>query len=125
METSSSPSVAIAFIKYDGESQGFQVAEEAIEFLSEIKGQIGVISLCGKYRTGKSYLLDKLFLENLRNMKMDMSERQVGFQVGPTINACTKGLWIWREIFYSDTDTEKLLPIIIIDTEGLGAYDEE
>ena len=30
-----------------------------------------------------------------------------GFQVGPTINACTKGLWIWREIFYSDTDTDK------------------
>ena len=125
METSSSPSVAIPFIKYDGESQGFQVAEEAIEFLSEIKGQIGVISLCGKYRTGKSYLLNKLFLENLRNKKKDMSERQVGFQVGPPINACTKGLWIWREIFYSDTDTEKLLPIIIIDTEGLGAYDEE
>ena len=48
-----------------------------------------------------------------------------GFTVGPTINACTKGLWIWREIFYSDTDTEKQLPIIIIDTEGLGAFDEE
>ena len=48
-----------------------------------------------------------------------------GFTVGPTINACTKGLWIWREIFYSETDTEKQLPIIIIDTEGLGAFDEE
>ena len=48
-----------------------------------------------------------------------------GSTVGPTINACTKGLWIWREIFYSETDTEKQLPIIIIDTEGLGAFDEE
>jgi hypothetical protein len=45
--------------------------------------------------------------------------------VGPTINACTKGLWIWREVFYSETDEEKEMPIIIIDTEGLGAFDEE
>jgi len=106
-------SVAIPFIKYDAETQGFQVAEEAIEFLSEIKGSVGVISLCGKYRTGKSYLLNKLFLENLRQKKqasMNQEKQEAkagGFQVGPTINACTKGLWIWREIFYSDTDTEK------------------
>jgi hypothetical protein len=106
-------SVAIPFIKYDAETQGFQVAEEAIEFLSEIKGSVGVISLCGKYRTGKSYLLNKLFLENLRQKKqasMNQEKQEAkaaGFQVGPTINACTKGLWIWREIFYSDTDTDK------------------
>ena len=48
-----------------------------------------------------------------------------GFQVGPTINACTKGLWIWKEVFYDENDEDKKLPILIVDTEGLGAFDEE
>lgn len=26
---------------------------------------MGIISVCGKYRTGKSYLLNKLFMEKL------------------------------------------------------------
>lgn len=47
-----------------------------------------------------------------------------GFQVGPTINPCTKGLWIWKKVFYTEKDGEQL-PIIIVDTEGLGAFDEE
>ncbi len=37
----------------------------------------------GKYRTGKSFLLNCLL------------GRQSGFVVGPTIEACTKGIWIW------------------------------
>ena len=45
--------------------------------------------------------------------------------MGPTIEPCTKGLWIWKEIFYAPTDTKHELPILIIDTEGLGAFDEE
>ena len=73
--------------------------------------------MCGKYRTGKSYLMNKLFGDMLD------TEKARGFQVGPTINACTKGLWIWKKIFYRDDDPD--LPIIIIDTEGLGAFDEE
>ena len=45
--------------------------------------------------------------------------------MGPTIQPCTKGLWLWREVFYSPTDILKETPIIIIDTEGLGAFDED
>lgn len=91
-----------------------------IDFLAPLEGKIGVISVCGKYRTGKSYLMNKLFLENLGG-----GVKKVGFNVGPTIEPCTKGLWIWREIFYAKHDTKKELPILIIDTEGLGAFDEE
>ena len=118
--------MAIPFIKFDPETAAFMVAPEAIEFLSQIKGKVGVISVCGKYRTGKSYLLNKLFLETLKAKKEKMAESGVvGFTVGPTINACTKGLWIWKEVFYSAADEDKEMPIIIIDTEGLGAFDEE
>lgn len=57
-----------------------------------------------------------------------MAERKQkvrGFTVGPTIQPCTKGLWLWQEIFYSPSDENHETPIIIIDTEGLGAFDED
>ena len=25
-----------------------------------------------------------------------------GFQVSPTINPCTKGLWLWKKLIYSE-----------------------
>lgn len=45
--------------------------------------------------------------------------------MGPTINPCTKGLWLLKEFFYSPNDPNKETPILLIDTEGLGAFDEE
>lgn len=80
---------------------------------------MSVIAICGKYRTGKSYILNKLFIESLVE---ERSKR--GFNVGPTINPCTKGLWIWKEVFHSPT-SDYDTPIVIIDTEGLGAYDKD
>lgn len=114
--------VAIPFISFDTQSHSFNVTDEAKAFLGSLpQKQLSVISVCGKYRTGKSYLLNKLFLE-----KMEIKKQQVrGFQVGPTIQPCTKGLWLWKEIFYSPQDGEHEAPIIIIDTEGLGAFDED
>lgn len=43
--------------------------------------------------------------------------------MGPTINACTKGLWIWPELVEMDTDEGKV-PVLIMDTEGLGSLEE-
>lgn len=63
----------------------FEINEEAVEFVNKIAGPIGVCSVAGMYRTGKSYLLNRMLLD-----------RSNGFGVGPTINACTKGLWIWN-----------------------------
>ena len=108
------------FISYTPE-EGFKINDEVTEFLDTLQNKIGVISVCGKYRTGKSYLLNKMFLENLQSD--GSNHKKVGFNVGPTIDPCTKGLWIWKEVFY--VDKQKELPILIIDTEGLGAFDEE
>lgn len=60
-------SVAVPFIKYDIENQEFKITKEAAEFLGGIKEKVGVIAVCGKYRTGKSYLMNKLFKENLQS----------------------------------------------------------
>ena len=40
----------------------FEVNPEAIEILGHIKGPIGIVSVAGMYRTGKSYLLNRVLL---------------------------------------------------------------
>jgi hypothetical protein len=47
-----------------------------------VNHKIGVIAVAGKYRTGKSFLMNRILLDK----KGDKS----GFGVGPTINPCTK-----------------------------------
>jgi hypothetical protein len=51
-----------------------------------------------------------------------LNSKKSGFQVGPTINPCTKGLWIWKKTVPSTTDQD--LETILIDTEGFGGMDE-
>jgi hypothetical protein len=65
--------------------------------------------VAGLYRTGKSYLLNRVILN-----------RAGGFGVGPTVNPCTKGLWVWGEPIAVGGRT-----LLVVDTEGLGALDEE
>ena len=57
----------------------FEINEETREYLKRLQGPIGVISVAGMYRSGKSYLLNRVLLNQSR-----------GFDVGHTINACTK-----------------------------------
>ena len=96
----------------------FIIPEEACHLLSSQNNEnIGIISLVGKYRTGKSFLLNRVLLER----------KQInGFGVGPTFKPCTKGIWIWSEpLMITNTHSKKPFPVYLIDTEGLGAYDEE
>ena len=96
----------------------FIIPEEARSLLINQKYEnIGIISLVGKYRTGKSFLLNRVLLE-----KKEIN----GFNVGPTFKPCTKGIWIWSEpLMISNSHCPKSFPVFLIDTEGLGAYDEE
>ena len=57
----------------------YEINEEVQEMLRQLPGPIGVVSVAGMYRTGKSYLLNRMLLN-----------RSGGFGVGPTINPCTK-----------------------------------
>lgn len=49
---------AIQLIKFDGPN--FVLNDEAMEFLKSIKEEIIVISIVGKARTGKSFLMNTL-----------------------------------------------------------------
>jgi len=74
--------------------------------MQQQSNSIGVVGVAGLYRTGKSYLLNLL------------TGCGSGFEVGSTVNACTKGIWIWSEPTYN---AEKNIYVYYMDTEGLGS----
>lgn len=68
------------------------------------------------YRTGKSYLLNRVLLNLQKNE---------GFGVGPTINPCTKGLWIWAKPVIGYSEDGQKVNVIVVDSEGIGGLDED
>jgi hypothetical protein len=88
----------------------FSVDPRALEILRGIKGPVAVVAVAGLYRTGKSYLLNQLLGD-------EPSGGGEGFNVGGTVNACTKGIWIWG----TPKVLEDGVSVIFLDTEGLGS----
>ena len=113
---------AVPFITYNESTKKFVISKEARKIIAnpEKNQKIGIISLVGKYRTGKSFLLNRVIINNKYNSKD-------GFAVGPTIKPCTKGIWLWSNplIVTNENNNNEPFPVYLIDTEGLGAYDEE
>ena len=84
-----------------------------MEFLRSIPQPLAVVGVAGMYRTGKSYLLNRVIL-NKGN----------GFGVGPTVNPCTKGIWVWGKPLKGQTPEGDIVNIVVVDSEGIGALDE-
>jgi hypothetical protein len=77
--------------------------EEALQLISLEKRHVTVVTIVGPYRSGKSYLLNRLM------------GRSDGFPLGSTVQAKTKGFWLWMGDFPSD----KNRCLILLDVEGL------
>ena len=116
----SNSNLAIPFITYNESSKKFIINKDAKKIISNPSNKkIGIISLVGKYRTGKSFLLNKVIINNNES-------NTDGFAVGPTIKPCTKGIWLWsKPLIINGDSNEGQFPTYLIDTEGLGAYDED
>ena len=71
------------FIQLDPKTGQLRVTDEARASLSKLRGTVAVCAVAGVYRTGKSYILNQL------------AGRQSGFGVGSSVQACTKGIWMW------------------------------
>ncbi|XP_052326803.1 guanylate-binding protein 1-like isoform X2 [Oncorhynchus keta] len=80
------------------------VVRSALETLSQIEQHVVVVAVVGLYRTGKSYLMNKLAGTNK------------GFALGATIQSQTKGIWMWCVPHPIKSDHT----LVLLDTEGLG-----
>uniref|UniRef100_A0A8D0VWL3 Guanylate binding protein 1, interferon-inducible n=1 Tax=Sus scrofa TaxID=9823 RepID=A0A8D0VWL3_PIG len=80
------------------------VNPKALKLLSAIKQPLVVVAIVGLYRTGKSYLMNKLAGKNK------------GFSLGSTVQSHTKGIWMWCVPHPRNPDHT----LVLLDTEGLG-----
>ncbi|XP_077761455.1 guanylate-binding protein 5 [Canis aureus] len=78
--------------------------QEALEILSATRNPLVVVAIVGLYRTGKSYLMNKLAGKNK------------GFSIGSTVQSHTKGIWMWC-VPHPKKPNHTL---VLLDTEGLG-----
>ncbi|XP_068103303.1 guanylate-binding protein 3-like [Hyperolius riggenbachi] len=82
----------------------FEANPKAISILSKINQPVVVVAIVGRYRTGKSYLMNKL------------AGGKKGFDLGCAVEAATKGIWMMCR----PHPIKKDHMIVILDTEGLG-----
>lgn len=85
---------------------------EAVAVLQLVKEPIGVVSVCGRARQGKSYILNQIL------------GRSSGFQVASTHRPCTKGLWMWSAPLKRTALDGTEYNLLLLDTEGIDAYDQ-
>ncbi|GAB1288184.1 Guanylate binding protein 1 [Apodemus speciosus] len=91
----------VCLIENSGEQ--LVVNQEALEILSAIEKPVVVVAIVGLYRTGKSYLMNKL------------AGKQKGFSLGSTVQSHTKGIWMWC-LPHPQMPEHTL---VLLDTEGL------
>ncbi|CAJ2678706.1 unnamed protein product [Trifolium pratense] len=97
---------------YLDEKGKFRMDPEAVATLQLVKEPIGVVSVCGRARQGKSYILNQLL------------GRSSGFQVASTHRPCTKGLWLWSSPIKRTALDGTEYSLLLLDSEGIDAYDQ-
>uniref|UniRef100_A0A673MKN4 Guanylate-binding protein 1-like n=1 Tax=Sinocyclocheilus rhinocerous TaxID=307959 RepID=A0A673MKN4_9TELE len=91
-----------------GSDGKLRVQQSALQILQQIQQPVVVVAVVGLYRTGKSYLMNRL------------AGKQSGFALGSTIESKTKGIWMWCVSHPTKAGTT----LVLLDTEGLGDVDK-
>ena len=99
----------LQLLKNNGSS--FELNEEALKIIRSIEDDIIIVSVIGKARTGKSYLM---------NLLLDNVGKGQGFEVDSGISSCTQGIWLWGNFRKKAGGSAKIL---FIDSEGTSAVD--
>ena len=82
--------------------ENMHLADEALQLIRSVDKPIAVLSICGLFRSGKSYLLSRIL---------------GGFSVftsRSTVNPCTKGVWMSTTVLECDK-----FVVLLLDTEGM------
>ena len=76
--------------------------EDALNRLEEIKKPVAVLTICGPYRSGKSYYVSRLLGDDRT------------FKTSPKFASCTHGIWMATRVLECDE-----FVVIVLDTEGI------
>ncbi|XP_043916586.1 guanylate-binding protein 1-like [Protopterus annectens] len=85
------------------------IRPETLQVMKEINKRIVIVGIAGIYRTGKSYLMNRL------------AGRYPGFSVTPGVQSNTRGIWMWCLPHPSKSDCV----LMLLDTEGLHAIKQK
>ncbi|KAL5998837.1 hypothetical protein ACLOJK_009785 [Asimina triloba] len=119
------PSRPFRFVYCDDQGK-FHLDPEGVAALQLIKGPAAIVSVCGRARQGKSFLLNQVFESPFLYavVEFELLGRSSGFQVASTHQPCTKGLWIWsapvKQIALDGTEYH----LLFLDSEGIDACDQ-
>lgn len=86
------------------ESHHFELVPETVKLLEGISKPVAVLSMCGPFRSGKSYFLSR------------MLGKEETFKLGHTMEAYTRGIWMASCVLDCDD-----FALILLDTEGIDA----
>ncbi|XP_005610494.3 guanylate-binding protein 6 [Equus caballus] len=100
----SGPNMMAPICLVENNNEQLSVNQKAIEILGKISQPVVVVAIVGLYRTGKSYLMNRLAGQNH------------GFPLGSTVQSETKGIWMWCVPHPSKRNHT----LVLLDTEGLG-----
>ncbi|XP_072824395.1 guanylate-binding protein 6 isoform X2 [Vicugna pacos] len=96
----SGPNMMDPICLLENDDELLSVNKEALQILGEISQPVVVVAIVGLYRTGKSYLMNRL----------------AGFPLGSTVQSETKGIWMWCVPHPCKPNHT----LVLLDTEGLG-----
>uniref|UniRef100_A0A8C0D5X7 GB1/RHD3-type G domain-containing protein n=1 Tax=Balaenoptera musculus TaxID=9771 RepID=A0A8C0D5X7_BALMU len=88
----------------ENQNNQLTVNPKALKILDQISQPVVVVAVAGLYRTGKSFLMNRLAGQNH------------GFHLGSTVRSETKGIWMWC-VPHPSKESHTL---VLLDTEGLG-----
>ncbi|XP_068394159.1 guanylate-binding protein 4-like isoform X2 [Eschrichtius robustus] len=88
----------------ENQNNQLTVNPKALKILDQISEPVVVVAVAGLYRTGKSFLMNRLAGQNH------------GFCLGSTVRSETKGIWMWC-VPHPSKESHTL---VLLDTEGLG-----
>jgi len=98
---------ALPLVTYNRQAGKYEIGEDAAAVLRSLKGSgsssaqpIGVVSIAGDTRQGKSYILNRL------------TQVSGGFKVSPNIDPCTHGIWMWPQPVEVSGQSHKLVSLV-------------
>lgn len=107
----SKPIPPTLLVAYDEATNKFVVTEEGAKLIAAYTEPVRVISIAGAFRTGKSYIMNLLHYHNKGAGPAGIEK----FDIGGTVEACTKGIWAWP---IPGRKCNGDIPTILLDTEG-------